>query len=146
MKILALALGTLHRGDDGVGLALADGLDALVPGVEVLEAQELAPDHAAAVAGSDGVIFLDTSVAGAPGEVQGWLIGPRTARAAVIHALTPEEVLGLARAQYGRAPPAAMVTVAGRDFGFGDGLSPEVEAALPRARERARELVASFRR
>ncbi len=28
MKILALALGTTLRGDDGAGLALAEGLDA----------------------------------------------------------------------------------------------------------------------
>ncbi len=146
MKILAMALGTTLRGDDGVGLALAVGLDELVPGLEVLEAAELAPDHAAAVAAADGVLFLDASIAGAPGEVQAELIGPRTARAAVIHALTPEEVLGLVRAQYGRVPPAAVVTISGRDFAFGDPLSAEVEAALPAARERAREMVAAFQR
>ncbi|HTN54185.1 MAG TPA: hydrogenase maturation protease [Anaeromyxobacter sp.] len=144
MRILALALGTPLRGDDGAGLALARGLDALVAGLEVIEAQELLPEHADAVAGADGVLFLDASVAGAPGEVQAARLLPRTARAAVIHALTPEEVLGLARALHGRAPPAAMVTVAGRDFAFGEGLSPEVEAALPLARERAREMVLGF--
>lgn len=145
MKILAMALGTTLRGDDGVGLALAAGLDELVPGLEVLEVSELGADHAEAVAAADGVLFLDASVAGTPGEVRSSLIGPRTARAAVIHALTPEEVLGLARAQYGRAPPAAVVTISGRDFAFGDPLSAEVEAALPAGRERARELVAGFR-
>jgi len=144
VRILALALGTPLRGDDGAGLALARGLDALVAGLEVIEAQELLPEHADAVAGADGVLFLDASVAGAPGEVQAARLLPRTARAAVIHALTPEEVLGLARALHGRAPPAAMVTVAGRDFAFGEGLSPEVEAALPLARERAREMVLGF--
>ena len=146
MKILAMALGTALRGDDGVGLALADGLDELVPGLEVLEVSELAPDHADAVAEFDGVLFLDASVAGEPGEVQAAFIEPRTARAAVIHALTPEEILGLVRAQYGRAPPAAVVTVSGRDFAFGDPLSPEVEAALPLARERARAMAATFAR
>ncbi len=145
MKILAVALGTQLHGDDGVGLALAAGLDGLVPGLVVLEVAQLAPDHAEAVAGADGVLFLDASVAGEPGEVQAARIGPRTARAAVIHALTPEEVLGVARAVYGRAPPAGMVTISGRDFAFGDPLSAEVEAALPLARERARELAASFR-
>jgi hydrogenase maturation protease len=146
MKILAMALGTALHGDDGVGLALADGLDELVPGLEVLEVSQLAPDHADAVAEFDGVIFLDASVAGEPGEVQAAFIEPRTARAAVIHALTPEEILGLVRAQYGRAPPAAVVTVSGRDFAFGDPLSPEVEAALPLARERARAMAATFAR
>lgn len=144
MKILALALGTTLRGDDGVGLALARGLDALVPGLEVLELQELLPDHAETVARADGVLFLDASVAGTPGEVRAARVVPRTARPAVIHALTPEEILGLARALFGHCPPAAMVTIGGKEFSFGDALSPEVEAALPLARRRAREMVDGF--
>ncbi len=40
--------------------------------------------------------------------------------------------------------PGRGATVAGREFAFGDGLSPEVEAALPRAREKARELAEAF--
>ncbi|ACG74173.1 hydrogenase maturation protease [Anaeromyxobacter sp. K] len=145
MKIVALALGTSLRGDDAAGLAVARGLEALVPGLEVVEIPELVPDHAEVVAAADGVLFLDASVAGAPGEVCATRLSPRPARAAVIHTLMPEEVLGLARALFGRVPPAALVTVAGRDFAFGDALSPEVEAALPLARERAREMVAGFR-
>jgi hydrogenase maturation protease len=144
MKILALALGTTLRGDDGAGPALARGLEALVPGVEVVELQELLPEHAEAVSRADAVLFLDASVAGTPGEVRAARLVPRTARAAVIHALTPEEILGLARALHGRTPPAALVTVSGRDFAFGEALSPEVEAALPLAREKAREIVLSI--
>jgi len=60
------------------------------------------------------------------------------------HALTPDEILALARALHGRAPPAALVTVAGRDFSFGQALSAEVRAALPEAQARARELALSF--
>ncbi len=144
MRILALALGTTLRGDDGAGLAVARGLDALLPGLKVLELQELLPEHAEAVAGADGVLFLDASVAGTPGEIRASRLVPRTARAAILHALTPEEILGLARALHGSAPPAGLVTVAGREFAFGEGLSAEVEAALPRARELARELADGF--
>ncbi len=144
MRIVAFALGNTIRADDGTGIALARGLDALVPGLEVIEAQELLPEHADAIAGAGGVLFLDASVAGTPGEVHASRLVPRQARAAILHALTPEEVLGLARAQHGRAPPAGMVTVSGREFAFGEGLSAEVEAALPRARELARELADGF--
>jgi hydrogenase maturation protease len=144
MRIVALALGTALRGDDGAGLAVARGLDALVAGLEVIEAQELLPEHAELLARADGVLFLDASVAGTPGEVRGAQVLPCPARTAIIHALTPEEVLGIARALFGRAPPAALVTIAGRDFAFGEALSAEVEAALPLARERARELAAAF--
>lgn len=146
MRILAMALGTPLRGDDGAGLAAARGLDSLVSGLEVIELQELLPEHAERVADADGVLFLDASVAGTPGEVRAAHLAPRAARAAVIHALMPEEVLGLARALYGRCPPAALVTIGGKEFAFGDALSPEVEAALPLAREKARELAAQFAR
>jgi hydrogenase maturation protease len=144
MSILALALGTPLRGDDGAGLAVARGLDAILPGLEVVETQELLPEHAEAVSRASGVLFLDASVAGTPGEVRAARIVPRQARVAIIHALMPEEILGLAHALFGRAPPAALVTIAGRDFAFGEELSPEVEAALPLARERAREMASDF--
>jgi hydrogenase maturation protease len=145
LKILAFALGNLTRADDGAGIALARGLENVVRDVEVIEAQELVPEHAEVLAGADGVLFLDASVAGAPGEVRAARLVPRAARAAVLHALMPEEILDLARALHGRAPPAGLVTVAGREFAFGEGLSAEVEAALPFAREKARELVEAFR-
>ncbi len=144
MRIVAFALGNVVRADDGAGIALARGLPALVPGLEVIEAQELLPEHADAIADAGGVLFLDASVAGTPGEVRASRLVPRAARAAVLHALTPEEILGLARTLRGTAPPAGLVTVAGREFAFGEGLSAEVEAALPRARELARELAEGF--
>lgn len=144
MRIVAFALGNTIRADDGAGIALARGLGALVPGLEVIEVQELGPEHADVLDGASGVLFLDASVAGTPGEVRASRIVPRPAREAIMHALMPEEILGLARALHGHAPPAGLVTVAGREFAFGEGLSPEVEAALPRAREMARDLADAF--
>ena len=144
MKILAFALGNAIRADDGVGLAVARGLASMVPGVEILEVQELLPEHADAVVTFDGVLFLDASVAGSPGDVRASRLVPRPAREAILHALMPEEILGLARALHGMSPPAALVTIAGREFAFGEALSPEVEAALPLAREKAREMVEGF--
>lgn len=144
MKIVAFALGNTTRADDGAGVALARGLAALVPGLEIIEAQELVPEHADAIGDAGGVLFLDASVAGVPGEIRASRLVPRTARVAILHALTPEEILGLARTLHGSAPPAGLVTVAGREFAFGEGLSAEVEAALPRARELARELADGF--
>jgi len=146
VRILAFAMGNAVRADDGAGRAVARGLEAVLPGVEVVEVQELLPEHADRVAEADGVVFLDASVAGKPGEVHATRITPRTARAAIIHALTPEEILGLARALHGRAPPAALVTVSGRDFAWGEALSAEVKAALPLAREKTREIVETFQR
>jgi hydrogenase maturation protease len=105
----------------------------------------LLPEHADAVAGARGVLFLDAAVAGPPGEVRTTRLQPAGEAGPLLHALTPGDVLALARALHGRVPPAALVTVAGRDFAFGESLSPEVEAALPDARARAQEIAQSFR-
>jgi len=146
MSLVVFAMGNALRADDGVGRAVARGLADSVPGLEVMEVQELLPEHADQLANADGALFIDASVSGSPGEVRAAPLVPRPARAAVIHALMPEEVMDLARSLHGRAPPAAMVTVAGRDFAWGEALSPEAEAALPLAREKARELLEGFAR
>jgi hydrogenase maturation protease len=145
MTVVAFALGNAMRADDGAGPALARGLDALVPGIRIVPAQELLPEHAEELADAAGVLFLDASVAGTPGEIRASAVTPRPADGALLHALLPEELLGVAHALHGRAPPAALVTISGRDFAFGEALSAEVEAALPIAREKARELAARFR-
>jgi hydrogenase maturation protease len=142
--ILAIALGNPLRRDDGAGAAMARGLEGLLPGLEVLEAAELLPEHAEAISRAGGVLFLDASASGPPGEVRTAPLEPGKARSAVLHALLPEDVLGLARALYGRAPPAALVTVGGKDFGFGEGLSREVEGSLAVAREQARQAAGAF--
>ena len=144
MTVVAFALGNTLRADDGAGIALARGLGALVPGLVVVEAEQLLPEHADALAGVRGVLFLDASVAGPPGEIRAGPLAPVGGAGALLHALTPSEILGLARSLHGRAPPAALVTVTGRDFAFGEALSAEVTAALPAARERARELALAF--
>ncbi len=142
--ILTLALGNALRGDDAAGAAVARGLEEFLPGLEVIETIELVPEHAEAVARAEGVLFLDASVGSPPGEVRCGPIFAGPGRAALLHALLPEEILGLSRTLYGRAPPAALVTVAGKDFGVGRGLSPEVEAALPAARRAAADAVRAF--
>jgi hydrogenase maturation protease len=139
--MLAIALGNAVRSDDGVGFVIARALAAHLPSVEVIEAAEALPEHADAVARADRVVFLDASVVGPPGEVKSSEVAPRQARVAILHALTPEEVLGIAHATHGRAPPAALVTIAGRDFSFAEGLSPEVEASIPEALRLAYEFL-----
>lgn len=146
--ILVLALGDRLRGDDGVGLTLARGLANALAGerIDVVESQQVLPEHADLLAGADAAIFVDTSVAGVPGEIRAGFVVPHTPRPAILHALTPEEVVGMARAVHGRAPPAILVTVAGKEFGFAEPLSPEVEAALPEAQARALALLAQVPR
>ena len=136
---MLLALGNTTRGDDGVGVVLGRALAAKLPpgGVHVEEAVQLLPEHAEAAARAEAVVFLDATVTGAPGTVGAHQVTTRAPREALLHALTPEEVLGLARLAYGRSPPGLLVTVAGKDFSFVERLSDEVQASVPAAVEKA---------
>ncbi len=144
--ILLLSLGNGSRGDDGVGLAIGRALvSRLPPGShQVVEAVQLVPEHAEQAARADAVVFLDAAVSGPPGEVHANQVTSRAPRAALLHALTPEEILGLARTSYGQAPQGLLVTVAGKDFSFVERLSPEAEAALPEAVEKAHSWLAPY--
>jgi Ni,Fe-hydrogenase maturation factor len=83
-------------------------------------------------------------VTGAPGEVHAHHVTAKAPREALLHALTPEEILGLARQSYGQAPHGLLVTVAGKDFSFAEQLSPEVRAAIPAAVEKAHHWLAPY--
>jgi len=144
--ILLLSLGNGSRGDDGVGLALGRALsERLPPGShQVVEAVQLLPEHAEQAARAEAVVFLDAAVSGAPGEVHANQVTSRAPRAALLHALTPEEILGLARTTYGKAPQGLLVTVGGKDFSFVERLSTEAEAALPEAVEKSLAWLAPY--
>lgn len=139
--ILAVALGNPIRGDDGAGPALARRLAARVPGLEVVESMEALPELAEDLARARRVVFLDATVDGRPGEVRVTPLGGRPPRDALLHALTPADVLGLAEALWGDAPAAALVTITGRDFSYAERLSPPVEAALEEAAARAEAFI-----
>jgi len=144
--IWVLALGNPLRGDDGVGARLAEALAEALAGeaIEVVESHEVMPEHAEALAAAEVGVVLDASVSGTAGDVRAARVAGHAPRPALLHALTPEELVGMAAAQ-GRAPPTILVTVAGKDFGFAEALSPEVEAAVPEALAQAMALVAAAR-
>jgi Ni,Fe-hydrogenase maturation factor len=78
------------------------------------------------------VIFIDASADAAPGEVVERAIQPSGVRARFTHHSTPEALLAGARALYGRAPEATVITIGGADFSLSSGLSPVVQSAIDR--------------
>ncbi|WP_298440124.1 hydrogenase maturation protease [Geobacter sp.] len=145
--VLLIGYGNVLRRDDGAGVALA-GIVARGAGseVRVIETQQLLPELAAELAapGVTGAIFCDARPAGPPdGEpVRLSRIAPAFGGSSLGHHLDPEALLALAEHLYGAAPPAWLVTVAGHDFGHGEGFSPEVRDALATAEEMVRALIA----
>ena len=129
--ILVIGYGNTLRGDDGIGPAVAEAVAALgLPGVRVIVAHQLAPELAADLADARLAVFVDAAVGGKP--VTAVRIEPASAGAVMTHAADPRGLLALCATAYQKCPEAWLVTAAGADFDFRDGLSPA-------GRENARE-------
>jgi hydrogenase maturation protease len=121
--VLVIGYGNTLRGDDGIGPAVAEAVAALgLPGVRVLAVHQLTPELAAELAECRLAVFVDAAASGEP--VTAVRLEEKAAGGVLAHAADPRGLLALARAVYGRVPEAWLVTAAGADFGFRDGLTP----------------------
>lgn len=144
MRVHLIGVGTGH-GDDAAGLAVAEALAALPlpPGVAVHRCARPLPDLLDALEGADAAVIVDAARTGAvPGRVRRI---PREDLArlpsASSHGLGLAQALRLAEA-LGRAPARVellAVEIAAPETGRS--LSPRVRRAVPRAAERALDLV-----
>jgi hydrogenase maturation protease len=134
---LVVAYGNPLRRDDGAAWRVAGALDG-APNLEVRYLHQLVPELAAAVAEAEVVVFVDAEVSGPPGGVAVRAVAPKEEDTGFGHVFGPGAVLELAERLAGAAPPAALVTIAVGDLGFGMELSPAVERALAPATEAVR--------
>ncbi len=136
-KILVIGYGNTLRSDDGVGVVVAEAIRLWgLQKVAVMTAHQLTPELAEPMGRAAAVFFidarLDSNLAGettcAP------LAGPTGGRVDP-HLTTPEGLLGLAQALYGRAPRAWVITLPITEVGFGESLTPLAQARAIQARE-----------
>lgn len=141
--ILILGYGNSLRGDDGVGWRAAERLREAVrdPAVEIAAVDQLTPEWMEAVSRVARVIFIDACRGTVPGEVREFSVEADAAGARITHDLTPEALLAGAKALYGNAPPATMVTVTGADFSLSEQLSPAAQRALDQVVRTALRLI-----
>jgi hydrogenase maturation protease len=131
---LVIGFGNPLAGDDAAGPDAAARLDGR-PGVVVRIVHQLTPELAAEVAASDRVVFVDAAVEGHAVTVAALCLeaGAQPSTSAITHTLSPQAVLTLAGVIYGRIPPAFLVTIPGRRFEIGRGLSQITRQAIPAA-------------
>jgi len=137
-SVLILGLGNPLRGDDGVGCRLVEELARreLPPGVQVLDGGAAGLDLLDLVEGWGRVVIVDAAEMGRmPGEIVRFT--PADVRLASapdpfsLHHAGLSEALALADA-LGRALPEMVIFgVQPASVGWGEELSPAVEAALP---------------
>jgi len=107
----------------------------------ILPLHQLDPVLAEDLRHADEIIFVDATVHELPQGLEWQRIRPETGALPYgSHHLKPAVLLGLLQEVYGRSPAAWLVSVEGRDFGFGEGLSA---AARKRVCRVSRE-IASF--
>src|ERR1017187_1240419 len=125
-RCLILACGNTMRGDDGVGLWLAEWAErrfADQPGVRVIADHQWTPELAEDVARAQSVLFIDCSLDAEPGSLHLTPVEPAAAGQGInTHHQNAAELLALARELYASlafgSPPlsfrAAGVQVGGK--------------------------------
>lgn len=140
--ILIIGYGSTLRSDDGIGLLVAERLiDEFhdQAQVQVIARQLLTPDLADEVSRAERVLFVDACVQTPPGEIDRRPVTPGGENwGAFVHEMSPAVLLDCVKELYGKTPAAELITIGGKCFDIGEGLSPEVQAALPRVLEMIR--------
>ena len=136
---LLIGYGNPLRCDDGVGWFLAHQLYPAYQraGVQIIAAHQLMPEMAEAISRASSALFVDAEVGVEPGS---WSVIPvplehGLALSALVHHLTPGQLLAFTQALYGSAPPGQIMAIVGADFGYGERFSEPVAAILTDVRQ-----------
>jgi hydrogenase maturation protease len=132
-----IAYGNPQRGDDGIGQYVARRLNEAVQrmnGVALCTLPQLDVALLEEIHGADYLVFVDASMEEIESglrwtpvtpELNGWAMGT--------HQLTPTVFLGLLHLLYQSKPKAWAVSIQGRKFDLGEGLSFEARRDADRA-------------
>ena len=147
--LLIYGYGNPGRQDDGLGVALAEQLEAWVKkerisGIVFDSNYQLNAEDALAVAGSRAVVFIDAAREGKePFSFRS--LAPQNKIAFSTHAMSPESVLALAAELYDARPSAWMLAIRGYEWEPNETPTPAALANLAAAREFLQERMDGFR-
>jgi hydrogenase maturation protease len=145
-RILVIGYGNPGRGDDGLGPALIEQLEALaIPGVTLESDYQLTIEHAALAAEHDIVVFADAA-ADAESLYYFREVSPTSVDAFTSHGVTPGEVLALASSCFKASPAGYLLGMRAQTLDrFEEGLSAAAREGLDAALEHLREFLAAQR-
>jgi hydrogenase maturation protease len=148
-RCLILACGNTLRGDDGVGLWLAEWAEQRFsnqPGVRVIADHQWTPELAEDVARAHSILFIDCSIDSEPGSLQLMPVDPAPGGPEHnTHHLGAAELLSLGRALYNSLPHESLqLTIGAGSTDLGESFSAAVTAALPDACRLIEETVLRF--
>ncbi len=131
-RTVVIGLGRRERRDDGIGFMLVEKLRRLCPGIEVYTVGDDLTEIIELVKDADHVIIIDASRRGErPGTISKYSSKDLVEDAALSsHGLSLRDVLGMADALGLLKASLVIYAVEGGDFGYGEGLSEEVQESL----------------
>jgi len=136
-RVRLLVCGERLRGDDGAAILAVEALDGATRAlVDVVEVGQLSVESLLDVPEGVGIVVADAALGIPAGHVVTLTLDEVAGRAAVgtpasSHSLPPDQVLALAEEIRGSPMRGIFVGIGGAEFGFGEPLSPAVEAGLP---------------
>jgi len=151
--VLILAYGNSLRRDDGAGFVLGDVVERMLSeaGLEVvrIDSHQLEPELALDISGEkiSAVLFIDTrSLPETPGgdNLRGQfrrVVSAKNGSPGIGHHLNPQTLLAYSLFLFKKEPPAWLVTIPGKDFDHGEGLSDTARKAINSAPEILSELI-----
>jgi len=150
-RLKVIGVGNEWRGDDAVGLLVARRLKAdQLPGVEIAECRGTVTAVREAWKDTAGVIVVDAVFSGGrPGSIyrfnaHGGGAPIQLSRSPSTHGLGVAEALALGQLFQELPPFLIIYGIEGRNFGPGQEVSQEVEAAIPEAVLRMRREIQAW--
>jgi hydrogenase maturation protease len=141
--VLVFAWGNPSRGDDALGPALLEMLearqrtDAGLGHVELLTDFQLQVEHALDLQGRERVLFVDASVSAQP-PCEFTSLSPERDSSYTTHAMSPGAVLAVFEQINDLPPPPAfMLSIRGYEFELGQALTQQASANLQAACKQA---------
>jgi hydrogenase maturation protease len=146
--VLVIGFGNTLRTDDGAGPTAVAQLAMILPHTQpcqCLVVQQLTPELAEPVSRADRVIFVDATIHVPPGEITvQTTYGKAPDTAGLGHHMTPELVLAMSLALYGRAPQAWTIGIGVDSMDVGEYLTPQVACAADRVAQHLAHWVAGW--
>ena len=145
LGVVVIGYGNMLRSDDGVGGYVAERVanDARFEGVTVLRRHQLTPELSLDISRAVLVVLVDASPHLPAGTFAMERVAPsEEGGSRWTHRMEPATLVALARQLFGRAPEVHVVSVGALSLDVGDGLTPVVEAAVPRVVDALADLIA----
>ena len=145
IKILILGYGNPGRQDDGLGPAVAEGIEALdLPKVTVEANYQLNIEDAALLAEHDVVLFVDASkTASEPWSIRRIL--PASTIAFTSHSVSPESVLAICEDHFNARPKVWVLEIRGYAFERVEGLTREAQINYKEALVFTQQLIQAWK-